>query len=155
MQADFPDEPVIDRGFGGSEIHDSTAFAVRIIFPYRPRVIVLYAGDNDLAAGMTPDEVVKEYQEFIRTVRERLPETRIAFVSIKPSPSRWYLKNNIIAVNRRIAGLKGRNLVFIDIFSPMLGSDGNPRTELFKRDRLHLNAKGYRLWASVIRPYLN
>ncbi len=155
MPADFPDKQVINRGFGGSEIHDSTAFADRIILPYQPRMIVLYAGDNDLAAGMTPDQVVAEYHNFVRTVREHLPQTRIAFLSIKPCPSRWRLKKDIIAVNRRIAALKGKDLAFIDIFAPMLGPDGKPRTELFKPDMLHPNEKCYRLWASMIRPYLN
>lgn len=155
MARDFPGEQVIDRGFGGSEIHDSTAFANRIIFPYEPRMIVLYAGDNDLAAGMTPDQVVAEYKEFVRTVRERLPQTRIAFVSIKPSPSRWRLKNNIVAVNHEIAAIKGKQLVFINIFSPMLDSQGNPRRDLFRPDMLHPNEKGYDLWASVIRPFLD
>src|SRR5580704_17074592 len=83
---DFPGEPVINRGFGGSRIADSTALADRIIFPYEPRTIVFYAGDNDMAEGRTTEQVAADYQVFVQTVRARLPETRIAFISIKPSP---------------------------------------------------------------------
>ena len=155
MAQDFTGKPVINRGFGGSEIPDSTAFAERIIFPYHPRMIVLYAGDNDLAAGKTPDQVVADYKTFVRTIRALLPKARIAFISIKPSLSRWRLKENIIAANREIAAMKGKGLAFIDVFSPMLGPDGNPRPDLFKPDGLHPNAKCYALWASLIKPYLN
>jgi lysophospholipase L1-like esterase len=151
---DLPGQPLINRGFGGSQIADSTAFAERIIFPYHPHLIVLYAGDNDLAAGKTPDQVLADYQSFVRTVRARLPKTRIAFVSIKPSLARWHLKEKILAANHQVAALKGEGLSFIDIFSPMLGPDGNPRKELLLADGLHPNAKGYQLWASVIGPYL-
>jgi lysophospholipase L1-like esterase len=154
LSQDFPGKLVINRGFGGSEIADSTAFAPRIIFPYQPRIIVLYAGDNDLAAGKTPDQVVADYRRFVSTVHEHLPQTRIAFISIKPSPSRWRLKDRIIEANRRIADMKEPYLVFIDIFPQMLGPGGNPRQDLFKPDGLHPNAKAYRLWAKSIAPYL-
>jgi len=155
MARDFPGKQVINRCFDGSEIPDSTAFAERIIFPYHPRMILLYAGDNDLARGRTPDQVVADYMNLVRTVQARLPQTRIAFVSIKPSLARWEFKEEIIEVNRRVAAIKGDGLVFIDVFSLMLGPDGNPREDLFLPDRLHPNEKGYELWASLIKPYLN
>jgi lysophospholipase L1-like esterase len=154
MTQDFPGKPIINRAFGGSEIADSTAFASRIIFPYHPRMIVLYAGDNDLAGGKGPEQVVADYRSFVRTVRAQLPEARIAFVSIKPSPSRWRLKDQINEVNHQIAAMKDPGLLFIDIYQRMLGPDGNPREDLFKPDRLHPNAKAYQLWASLIEPYL-
>jgi lysophospholipase L1-like esterase len=156
LAKDFPGVPVINRGFGGSQIADSTAFAGSIIFPYHPRVIVLYGGDNDLAAGKSPQQVVSEYADFVRTVRAKLPRTRIIFISIKPSPIRWKrLKDKVIETNRRIAAMKGYGLFFVDIFSPMLDADGNPRKDLFLRDGLHPNENGYRIWASLIRPDLN
>jgi lysophospholipase L1-like esterase len=156
LAADFPGVPVINRGFGGSQIADSTAFAGRIIFPYHPRVIVLYGGDNDLAAGESPQQVVAEYTDFVRTVRAKLPETRIVFISIKPSPIRWKrLKDKVTETNRRIAAMKGNGLFFVDIFSRMLDADGNPRKDLFLRDGLHPNENGYRIWASLIRPDLD
>jgi lysophospholipase L1-like esterase len=155
LAQDFPRKPVINRGFGGSEIADSTAFASRIIFPYHPRMIVLYAGDNDLAVGKSGEQVVADYKAFVRTVRAQLPDARIAFLSIKPSPSRWRLKDKINAVNHQIAALKDEGLLFIDVYSHMLGPDGNPREDLFMSDNLHPNAKAYQLWASLIEPYLN
>jgi lysophospholipase L1-like esterase len=154
MAQDFPGKPVINRGFGGSEIADSTAFASRIIFPYHPRMILLYAGDNDLAQGKSSEQVVADYRAFVRTVREQLPKTQIAFVSIKPSPSRWRLKDKIHEVNQQIAAMQDQGLLFIDVYQSMLGPDGNPREDLFMPDRLHPNAKCYQLWASLIGPYL-
>ncbi len=137
LRRDFAGLPVINRGFGGSQIADSTALADRIIFPYQPRVIVLYAGDNDLASGKSVGQVVADYQAFVRKVRSRLPAVRIAFVSIKPSPSRWNLREKIEAVNRQIAALKDNRLAYIDVYSRMLGADGAPRPDLFLPDALH------------------
>jgi len=155
LPQDFPGKPVINRGFGGSEIADATAFAERIIFPYHPRMIVLYAGDNDLAAGKSPDQVVADYRAFVSAVRVHLPQTPIAFLSIKPSLARWRLKDQIEDVNHRIAAMKEDGLLFIDIYQPMLGADGKPRAELLLADGLHPNAKAYQLWTSIIAPYLN
>jgi lysophospholipase L1-like esterase len=154
LAEDFPGIPVINRGFGGSQIQDSSTFAGRIIFPYRPRVVVLYAGDNDLAAGKIPEQVFAEYTNFVSLVHTHLPETRIVFVSIKPCPSRWLLKDKIIQANRQIAALPGEYLAFVDVYSAMLSAEAKPRAELFVADGVHLNEKGYRLWASLLRPYL-
>jgi lysophospholipase L1-like esterase len=154
LAQDFPDLKVINRGFGGSHLSDSTAFADRIILPYQPKTIVLYAGDNDLAAGKTPEQVFANYQAFIQKIRAELPETRIVYLSIKPSPSRWHLKDQIQAANRMISGLKGDRLLFIDTYSSMLNQGGQPRAELFQKDNLHMNAEGYELWTSLIKPYL-
>jgi lysophospholipase L1-like esterase len=155
MAEDFPGIQIINRGFGGSQLDDSTSFAERIIFPYHPRIIVLYAGDNDLAFGKSPDTVVAEYTNFVSVVHERLPQTRIIFVSIKPSIARWNLKDKIIETNHRIAEIHADNLAFVDIYPNMLGPDGKPRKDLLLADGLHPSEKCYRLWASLIRPYLN
>lgn len=155
LAEDFPGVKVINRGFGGSEIDDSTAFAKRIIFPYNPRVIVLYAGDNDLAAGKSPEAVFAEYTNFVSVVHGRLPKTRIVFVSIKPSIARWNLENEIIETNNRIAAIPAANLAFVDVYSHMLGTDGKPRKDYLLSDGLHPSEKCYRVWASLIRPYLN
>ena len=89
LAADFPGLPVLNHGFGGSTLADVIWFAPRIVLPYAPREIVLYAGDNDIAAGRTPEQVLDDYSAFVRLVRSTLPSTRLVFVSIKPSPSRW------------------------------------------------------------------
>jgi lysophospholipase L1-like esterase len=155
LAEDFQGIQVINRGFGGSELDDSTSFADRIIFPYHPRIIVLYAGDNDLAAGKSPTVVVAEYTNFVSVVDARLPHTRIVFVSIKPCLARWKLKDKIIETNRRIAAIHADNLAFVDVYSQMLGPDGKPRKDLLLSDGLHPDEQCYRLWASLIRPYLN
>lgn len=155
LAKDFPGEPVINRGFGGSRIADSTALANRIIFPYEPRTIVFYAGDNDIAQGHTPEQVVADYQTFVKTVRAKLPDVRIAFISIKPSPIRWNLRDKIESANRQIAAMKGDGLVFIDSYNAMLGADGKPRAEMFTSDRLHMNAAGYKLWTELVKAQLN
>lgn len=156
LEEDFPCLPVLNRGFGGSEIEDSIRFIDRIVATYRPRQIVLYAGDNDLANGKTPERVFEDYRRFVREVRRRLPEARIAFIAIKPSPSRWHLVSQIRAANEKIRcyAKADKKLDYIDVFTPMLGADGKPRPELYADDRLHLSKDGYALWKSVTAPYL-
>lgn len=155
LTQDIPGKQIINRGFGGSHIADSTALADRIVFPYKPRLIVFYAGDNDLAAGESVDHVVADYRAFVGTVHERLPETRIAYISIKPCPLRWRLVDKVRAVNQQIAAMKDDKLDFIDVYSAMIGPDGKPPKDLFLADGLHPSAKCYQLWASLIRPHLD
>ena len=156
LNEDFPGRPLIQRGFGGSQIVDSTHFAHRIVLPYRPRQIVLYAGDNDIAAKKSAEQVLADFKAFVRTVHRQLPKTRISFISIKPSLSRWSLVSEIRKANRLVGDYcrTDERLDNIDIFTPMLGPDGKPRADLLSSDGLHCSRKGYSLWASVIRPYL-
>ena len=156
LAEDFQEYKVINRGFGGSQIIDSVAFADRIVIPYKPRMILLYAGDNDIAAGKSPEQVLADFKAFARKVRPRLSETKVAFISIKPSPSRWEFAEKIKAANRLIEDFceQDERLIYIDVFNPMLGADGKPRPELFVEDRLHLNHKGYALWTALTRPRL-
>ncbi len=154
LARDFAGMKVINRGFGGSQIADSTKFADRIILPYAPKVIVMYAGDNDIAAGKTADQVFADYQAFVEKIHARLPETRILFISIKPSLMRWKLKDQQIDANQKIAALKDPRLGFIDVYPAMLGPDGKPRPELFVEDGLHMSQAGYALWTRLIRPRL-
>ncbi|MBN2296794.1 MAG: hypothetical protein JXM70_30490 [Pirellulales bacterium] len=156
LDKSFPKLPVINRGFGGSHIADSIHFADRIIFPYRPKTIVLYAGDNDLAAGKSVATVVADYRRFVKTVQAKLPRTRILFVAIKPSIARWKLIDKIRAANKQIQAEteKDKRLLFVDIDAPMIGPDGKPKADLFKKDGLHLNAKGYKLWNKIVGPLL-
>jgi lysophospholipase L1-like esterase len=152
----FPGLPAINRGFGGSQIADSVHFADRIILPYRPKIIALYAGDNDVARGKSPQQVFADYRQFVRVVHAALPETRIVFVAIKPSIKRWHLVEKMREANRliRAAAEKDARLVYVDVDKPMIGADGKPRGELFKADGLHLNDDGYELWSSLVRPHL-
>ena len=153
---DFADLPVLNRGFGGSELHDVVHYANRIILPYKPRVIVVYAGDNDLANGRQPEQVAADFRRLTRTVHRALPRTRIVFVSVKPSPSRWNLIDKMRRTNALVRRYvkTDRRLAYADVFTPMLAADGRPRRELFRDDSLHMTPAGYELWTSVIRPYL-
>jgi lysophospholipase L1-like esterase len=152
----FPDLPVINRGFGGSQIADSVHFAERIVWPYRPKIIVFYAGDNDVASGKSPEQVLADYRQFVAKVRQKLPETKIVYVAIKPSLARWRLVDKMRRANAlvREAAAKDDLLEFVDVDGPMIGADGKPRGELFKPDGLHLNAAGYQLWSELVRPHL-
>ena len=145
---DFPGRTIINRGFGGSTLAEVTHYAPRVVFPYRPRLIVLYAGDNDLAMGMTPDRVADDYRRLVAVVRRELPASRIAYVSIKPSPSRWHLIDEYREANRLIAAEISRDptQAYVDVFTPMLGANGRPRPELFMADSLHMTRAGYDLW---------
>lgn len=153
----FREYTIINRGFGGSHLSDSVAFAERIVIPYLPRLIVLYAGDNDIAGGKTPERVLADYREFVAKVHAALPQTRIAYLAIKPSPSRAKHQADMKRANDLVAGFSAEDerLLFIDVFTPMLGEDGKPREELFVKDRLHLNEAGYKLWASIVKPVLD
>ena len=156
LARDFPGVPVINRGFGGSELSDSVLYADRIAIPYRPRLIVVYAGDNDLARGKTPGDVHADFRAFCAKIHAVLPKTRILFVAIKPSPAREKLKDKILALNALIAAecRKDQRLGFADIYTPMLDANGGMRPELFVQDMLHLNEAGYAVWTRVIAPLL-
>lgn len=155
--AQFPGHKIINRGFGGSHLSDSVAFADRIVIPYQPKLVVLYAGDNDLAAGKTPEQVFAAFQEFVDKVHAALPQTRIAFIAIKPCPARAKLLPQIRETNRLVADfIAGKEqLTFIDIFPPSLLPDGRPRADLYLADGLHPNETGYELWATLVKPVLD
>ncbi|OUM03215.1 SGNH/GDSL hydrolase family protein [Variovorax sp. JS1663] len=157
LAQDFPQLPVvINRGFGGSTMADCSYFARELVLRYKPRHVLVYAGDNDLAEGRTPIQILESFAQFANTVRTALPEARISYISIKPSPSREKLQPQMRETNDIIGAYLRRlpNSEYIDVFTPMLGADGRPRPELFRGDRLHLNDEGYRLWRSVIGAQL-
>lgn len=157
LAEDFPGHRTINRGFGGSEVSDSIHFADRIVLPHEPRMIVMYAGDNDISHGKTAKKVAADFQKFVKIVKKKLPKTRVAFIAIKPSLKRWELAGEITKANAAIKKRCDKNklLDYLDIWTPMLGKDGKPRPELFLEDGLHLNAEGYALWTSVIRPFVD
>lgn len=156
LPQDFPDVSVINRGFGGTEIVDSTHFADRLIFPHAPKQVFLRSAGNDLWAGKSPDQVFTEFKEFVATVHAKLPETEIIFISLCPSPSRWAQAGREKKLNELIAGfMKGKpRLNYVETYDITLGSDGKPRPELFVADMLHLNGAGYKLFAERVRPAL-
>jgi lysophospholipase L1-like esterase len=153
----FPGHKVINRGFGGSQLADSVAFVDRIVTPYWPKLVLVYAGDNDIASGKSPEQVFADFKAFVGKIHAVLPGTRIGYVAIKPCPSREKFLNQVKAANRLIREYCGSSerLLFIDTFTPMLAADGRPRADLCVKDMLHLNAEGYELWASILRPVLD
>jgi lysophospholipase L1-like esterase len=158
LQDQFKDLPVvINRGFGGSQLADCVKNLNRLVIRYRPSTVLVYAGDNDLAAGTTPEEVLHRFTAFVEGVHRELPDTRIAYISIKPSPSRIGLLPQIRQTNTLIRdyaeGLE--RVSFIDVYTPMLDASGKPRGELFRADLLHLNVDGYALWKRVIGPHVH
>lgn len=153
----FPDLPVINRGFGGSHISDVLHFADRIVLPYRPKVIVFYAGDNDVAGGKSAERVRDDYRRFVDLVGARLPQTRLIFVTIKPSGQRWALWPEMNKANDLVRDLcdKDDRLFFGDLATPLLDFEGKPDDQLFLADRLHLSPNGYAVWNETLRPILS
>ena len=154
----FPGYTIINRGFGGSTIPDVTIYVNDIIYPYHPKQVVIYCGDNDLASSdtITAKIVEKRFEELFKKIRKKLPLTSILFVSIKPSPSRRNLMPQIEDVNKMIKMYLAKNkyTAFADVYHPMLDKSGQPKPEIFLSDSLHMNSKGYDIWQKVLKPYL-
>lgn len=156
LAQDFPDHKVINRGFGGSEIADSTHFADRIIFPYEPKQIFLRAGGNDVHAGRLPEEVANDFADFVRKVHDRLPKTEIVYIFVNPAPARWGENDKYRALNEMIRkmALHMPRVCCVDAYDISLTPDGRARPELFVADKLHFNGDGYKVLADRVRPYL-
>ena len=156
LQESFPDLHAINHGFGGSEIIDSVYYFDRLVVPSRPRLIVFYAGDNDIGNKTPPAEVHANFQKFVARMHEKLPETRLVFIPIKPSLKRWSLIEQVREANALIQQTceQDAKLTFLEIERSMLGEDGKPRPELFVADGLHLSPEGYALWSDLLKPHL-
>jgi lysophospholipase L1-like esterase len=156
LAQDFPEHRVLNRGFGGSEIPDSTFYSDRIVIPYAPKQIVMYCGGNDLNAGTPPEQVIANFKAFVAKVRAKLPEIEIDYISIAPNPARWAQVEKIKTVNGAIAAWcrEQPHMEFINVFDAMLGPDGQPKPDIFLEDRLHMNAAGYAIWKEIVGPFL-
>jgi lysophospholipase L1-like esterase len=152
----FPNLPVINRGFGGSQIIDSVTHADLLVIRHKPRTVILYAGDNDLAGGKTPQQVSDDFKAFVAKIHAALPATRVAFIGIKPSLLRWALIAQVRQANALIREYcdSDDRLGFVDVDGPMLGWDGKPRRDLLVADGLHLSPKWYELWTTLVRPFV-
>ncbi len=156
LEKHFPRAGVLNRGFGGSEIADSVTHVDLLVLRHKPRTVVFYAGDNDLAAGKTPDAVADAFKGFAGKVHAALPQARIAFIGIKPSVRRWAMIAKVRQANalvREYCDTDDR-IAFVDVDGPMIGWDGKPRKDLFVDDGLHLSARGYALWTTLVQPFL-
>lgn len=156
LAQDFPHHKVINRGFGGSEIVDSTHFAERIIFPCEPKQIFLRAGGNDIHSGRLPKDVAGDFKQFVEKVRTKLPNTEIIYIAVSPAPARWGESDKYQDLNKRIRkmALKMPRVSFVDDYTLSLTPEGKARPELFVKDRLHFSPEGYKLLAEAVRPFL-
>lgn len=156
LQEDFPDQRVINRGFGGNQIVDSTHFADRMIVPYRPRRIFLRAGGNDLHAGKSPEQVFQDFRDFVATIHAKLPNTEIVYISLAPSIARWEEREATKKLNALVEEYvkKGRRLKYIETYDTTLDAKGQPRPELFVEDKLHFSPEGYKLLTERVRPFV-
>ena len=155
LAADFPGLPVVNCGFGGSMLADSVIFADRIIVPLAPRQVVVYAGGNDINAGKDPALVYGDFVALVQRLRSKMPQVRIAFISVAPNPARWSQVDQVRRLNSLVAAYCNKEgLDFINVFPLMLDMKGEPKPEIFVADRLHMNAQGYALWREAVAPYL-
>jgi len=154
LATDFPGQPVFNRGFGGSEVRDSTWYADRIVIPYAPCKVFFYAGDNDLNSGRSPAQVRDDVVAFVQRVHRDLPSTTVEIISIKPSPSRANLLPAVVEANGLIQTALASlpNTGYTDVYTPMLGADGQPRAALFREDMLHMTPEGYAIWRKALAP---
>lgn len=156
LETYFPGKTMLNRGFGGSQLSDVIRYADRIIIPYQPRQIVLYAGENDVAAGVSGRETYNRFVTLFEHVRQKLPDVPFTFIAIKPSPSRrkFFSENDVANQLIKAYLAKQSNTDFVDIRPVMLQPNGQPVPELFRQDSLHMLPAGYQRWAKVLGPYL-
>ena len=154
----FPGYPIVNRAFGGSTLPDVIRYAYDVILPYKPKQVLIYCGDNDLAASdsITAADVVNRVKTLFAIIRQNLPNTTISYVSIKPSPSREKIQDKVKQANKDIKAFfkTQKNADFIDVYDAMLDSNRKMREELYVQDRLHMKPEGYAIWKKIIGPYL-
>ena len=161
LAQDFPEIPVINRGFGGSILAESVNYADRIAIPYRPKIVVLFAGTNDLNyGGKTPEQVLSDFKAFHAKIHAALPDTRLVYLSINPTNSRWKEEDKVLETNYLIQKYMILNnapsdkMTFINSHDLLLGPDGKPQSDLLRDDGLHLNKEGYKVWTGIVRARL-
>jgi len=158
VQNYFPNHIIINRGFGGSTIPDVIRYEQEVIFRYQPKQIVIYCGENDIAFAdtLTGSMVFERFKQLFTDIRNRFPKIPVVYISMKPTPSRWQMKERLIAGNELIAKYlkKKKKAKFISVWNSMLGPDGKPMEDIFIADKLHMNAKGYAIWQKIIEPVL-
>jgi lysophospholipase L1-like esterase len=158
VQSYFPGRTILNRGFGGSSLPDLIRYEKDVIFRYQPKQIVIYCGENDIAASdtVTAKTVLKRFQQLFTDIRSTLGNVPVVFVSMKPSPSRQKFQPVVVEANKLIRQYlkKDKHASFVNVYDAMLGKDGLPMKELFREDMLHMNSKGYGIWQKILEPYL-
>jgi len=158
VQEYFPSYPILNRGFGGSQLPDQIRYVNDIVFPYQPKQIIIYCGENDMAShdSVTAQVVLRRFKELFTLIRTKMPNVTIAFISMKPSPSRQLIQKKIVEGNALIKAFlkKQKRTAFIDVYKDMIDDEGKPMGDLFVEDNLHMNAKGYAIWKKSMEPHL-
>ncbi len=156
LQKSFPELSCLNRGFGGSEIADSTHYFTELVGKHKPPIVVFYAGDNDVANGNSAEQVHADFRAFTEKFKADLPGSQLLYIAIKPSIARWNMAETMQAANAMIAAdcAADEQLTFVDVWPVMLGDKGQPNPDLFLEDGLHMNDKGYVLWAELLGPHL-
>jgi lysophospholipase L1-like esterase len=153
----FPDHNVLNRGFGGSQMKDLLYFFDKLVVPYNPRMIFIYEGDNDLASKKSPDEIIATADSILTLIRSKVSKkVKVAFIAAKPSVARWELKDRYIELNSKLKTWTAakKNVLFVDVWTPMLDANGAVQKDLFIDDGLHMNKKGYDIWAKEVGKYM-
>ncbi|WP_276090736.1 GDSL-type esterase/lipase family protein [Pedobacter sp. JY14-1] len=156
LETVYKDYNVINRGFGGSVIPQANEYLEDLVLKYKPRQVVIYSGENDIASGISAEQTSENFKILFSNIRNHLPKTAIAYVSMKLSPSREKFSSEVLKANGLIRDYlsKQKNAAYIDITSKMLDSNGKMRPELFREDMLHMRPAGYEIWVKAITPYL-
>ena len=151
---EFPALRPIRRGYGGSHVSDTVHYAPRIIFPYQPSLIVFYAGDADVAANTSGEQIAADTKTLLALIHARLPGTPVVVIGTKPSPLHWAHMPAIRAANAILKkDLAGDQLAaYTDAEAALLGPDGQPRADFYTENRLNLNDRGYAAWTAALRP---
>jgi lysophospholipase L1-like esterase len=153
----FPDLRVVNRGFGGSELSEAVKYAPRVVVPHAPRIVVLYAGENDLNRGVTPEVIVSDFDKFSQLIHASLPATRIVVIGLKPSLLRWKIRDGMHQTNKLISTrcAADRKCTYVDPWPSMIGADGTPKPSFFVEDGLHMTPEGYKAWTKMLQPHLH
>jgi lysophospholipase L1-like esterase len=152
----FPGKNIINTGFGGSQMSDLIFYSDSVITKYKPVRVFIYEGDNDINAGEKAEDVIKETKILVRKLTSELPKIRIVIISVKPSPSRWALKDEYLKLNSMFKQIsaENKNVSYVDVWYPLINEQGRPKGEVFISDSLHINRSGYDIWAGIIKRYL-
>jgi lysophospholipase L1-like esterase len=157
LKSYYPSHNVLNRGFGGSQMKDLLFFFDKLIQPYKPKMIFIYEGDNDLASKRSPEVILAEADSLLKLIRSKVAKkVKVAFIAAKPSLARWEMKDQYVQFNAKLKAWTEtkKNVVFVDVWTPMLDANGEVQKDLFIEDGLHMNKKGYDIWARVIQNYM-
>lgn len=152
----YADYPILNRGFGGSQMSDLLYYLEDLVIRHNPKQVFIYEGDNDIASGKSPEQILSDTKEVVNGLLKTIPDVKIVLIAAKPSVKRWDMAETYLHVNQYFATYaeSEKAVRYADVWNPALGDDGKVRNDIFLNDNLHMNAKGYDIWEEVLRPFL-